>query len=366
VLAHFKHGERFVEHDFSIFNEVMIERRNAATDPIVACTVVIADPIIQSLNDKHFTCLNHTLMQEVSSIAGAFYMRLFHHFASHYNGKHLDRVSFKKRYDDICVEWLGGLTVLKYKSAIERDQLGAHLDQLVKAGFLKSYAITHAETREGFVISFRPGARFVSDYNNFYVRRQQGDFQFNFHDESRSIGEPHEVAYLFIEKRTGRKREGIPYVSSKDVETAKDLLAAIPMEQMNAFLNYALSEAERTRFDLQTLGGVRLYLNGYLQVGERHAAEKAKVAAKQAEEREADDRADYNRYLRNAVAELFDSLTAPEQTAIENLARAKAHTPIGGTGYLSNTFYELERTRLTIERNPGKLPSFDQWKAEHV
>jgi hypothetical protein len=63
VLAHFRVADRFVEHDFSIFNEVMLERRSSPTDPIVACTIVLADPIIQSLNDKHFTCLNHILMQ---------------------------------------------------------------------------------------------------------------------------------------------------------------------------------------------------------------------------------------------------------------------------------------------------------------
>ena len=67
---------------FSIFNEVLIERRASPTDPIVACTIVIADPIIQSLNDKHFTCLNHALMQELSTIGAAFYMRLFYHFAT--------------------------------------------------------------------------------------------------------------------------------------------------------------------------------------------------------------------------------------------------------------------------------------------
>src|SRR5450631_1668562 len=197
VLAHFKKEERFVEHDFSIFNEVLIERRASRTDPIVACTIVIADPIIQSLNDKHFTCLNHALMQDLSSVAGAFYMRLFYHFSTHFDGKHLDRVSFKKRYDDICLEWLGGLTVLKYKSKIISDQLGGHLDQLVKVGFLRSYVVSPAETREGFVITFKPGARFVSDYQTFYVRRHQPDFQFNFHDENQTIGEPHQMAYLF-------------------------------------------------------------------------------------------------------------------------------------------------------------------------
>jgi hypothetical protein len=361
VLAHFKREERFIEHDFSIFNEVMIERRASITDPIVACTVVIADPIIQSLNDKHFTCLNHALVQELSSIAGAFYIRLFHHFASAYDGKHPDRVSFKKRYDDICFEWLGGLTVLKYRSDIIRDQLGTHLDQLVQVGFLKSYAVTPAETREGFVISFRPGARFVSDYNTFYVRRFQGDFQFNFHDDNRTIGEPLQVAYLFVEKRTGQKREGIPYVSTKDVETAKDLLAAIPMDEMDGFLGFALSEAERTRFDLQTLGGVRLYLNSYLQAREHRATEKSKAAARQAQNIEEQKRSDYSQYVRSTAAALFDSLTAHEQAAIESLSRAKARPPVGGTGFLSNTFFELERTRLTIDRHPGIVLSFEQW-----
>src|ERR1700687_1808627 len=83
VLAHFKKEDRFVEHDFSIFNEVLIERRASPTDPIVACTITLGDPIIQSLNNKHFTCLNHALMQELSTIGAAFYMRLFAQFAGH-------------------------------------------------------------------------------------------------------------------------------------------------------------------------------------------------------------------------------------------------------------------------------------------
>src|SRR5436309_10333914 len=73
VLAYFKQGDRFVERDFSIFNEVLIERRVSPTDPIVACTIVIADPIVQSLNERHFTCLNHALMQQLSTIGGAIY-----------------------------------------------------------------------------------------------------------------------------------------------------------------------------------------------------------------------------------------------------------------------------------------------------
>ena len=363
VVAHFKNEDRYIEHDFSIFNEVLIERRASLTDPITACTVVVADPIIQSLNDKHFTCLNHALMQELSSVATAFYLRLFYHFATHYDGKHLERVSFKKRYDDICLEWLGGLTVLKYRSDIVRDQIGSHLSQLVELGFLRSFDIAPAETRKGFVITFRPGARFLSDYNTFYARRFQGDFQFNFHEENRTIGDPHQVAYMFVEKRTGQKREGIPYVSTKDVQTAKDLLATIPIDQMSDFLDFALSEARKTRFDLQTLGGVRQYLNGYSEVLERRKAEVARTAAYQARQREENLRSDYNYYLRAAAAALFQSLPRHEQIELEASAQSKTRTPMGGTGFLAKTLFVLERDRLTIERYPGKVLSFDQWKA---
>src|SRR6266851_5485291 len=362
IVAQFKNEDRFVEHDFSIFNEVMIERRNSVTDPITACTVVVADPIIQSLNDKHFTCLNHALMQELSSVAGAFYMRLFYHFSTHFDGKHLDRVAFKKRYDDICLEWLGGLTVLKYKSKIMEEQLGGHLDQLVKVGFLRSYVVSPAETREGFVITFKPGVRFVSDYQTFYVRRHQPDFQFNFHDENQSIGEPHQVAYLFVEKRTGQKRDVIPYVSTKDVETAKELLQTISLDRMSDFLDFALSEARGTRFDLQTLGGVRQYVNNYLRTLDRRATEKTKTSARLVQEAEEQLRSKYAAYLRTAVGKLLESCPSHEKVAIEDLARAKARTPVGGTGFLSKTLFELERTRVTIDRHPDKVLSFEQWK----
>src|SRR5207253_7370449 len=152
IITHFKEADRFVERDFSIFNEVMIERRSSPSDPIVACSVVLADPIIHSLNDKHFTCLNFALMHQLGTIGQALYMRLFFHFANLYDGHHKSRLSFPKRYDDICAEWLGGLTIQKHQSLIERDQLGPHLRQLVQIGMLASYTIAKARTRDGFVI----------------------------------------------------------------------------------------------------------------------------------------------------------------------------------------------------------------------
>ncbi len=73
------------------------------------------------------------------------------------------------------------------------------------------------------------------------------------------------MASLFVEKRTGRKSGEFPYVSTKDVNTAKELLKHVPMPAMGNFFDYAFSEAEKTHFDVQTLGGVKQYVNGYRQ-----------------------------------------------------------------------------------------------------
>ncbi len=43
---------------------------------------------------------------------------------------------------------------------------------------------------------------------------------------------------------------------------------------MSDFLDYALAEAGKTRFDLQSLGGVRQYLNRFLQAKQRRTSTK--------------------------------------------------------------------------------------------
>ena len=120
-------------------------------------------------------------MMRLGTIGQALYMRLFFHLANLYDGANRQRLVFQKRYDDICTEWLGGLTILTHKSKIVGEQLGHHLDQLVQAGFLASYVIERAKTqgREGFTILFRPGAMFFDDYDRFYRRRQQGQTQWD-------------------------------------------------------------------------------------------------------------------------------------------------------------------------------------------
>src|SRR5207253_849361 len=104
--------------------------------------------------------------------------------------------------------------------------------------FLASYAIDKAESREGLVITFRPGQLFFADYDRFYRIRRQGEIKFKFDNDQQEVAEPLKVAYLFIEKRTGQRVRDIPYVSSKEVETARHLLSQVSFAEMSDFFHF--------------------------------------------------------------------------------------------------------------------------------
>jgi hypothetical protein len=207
----------------------------------------------------------------------------------------------------------------------------------------------------------KAGATFFTDYDRFYRRQQRGSVQFDFHADRQQIAEPLKVAYLFIEKRNGHANTGIPYVPSKDVETAKLLLEQVPFADIPDFLDYALAEAKKTRFDVQTLGGLKQYLSRYQERGTQRAAAKATRAQRETEDKATQRRMDYDRFRRAAADRLFSSLPAKERAAIEAAAHAKAPRYGRGSGSLALTMFEIERARITVERYPRKIFSFKQW-----
>jgi hypothetical protein len=359
ITAHFKRKDVFYEERFHLFSRVLIERRISPQDPIERCAITIARPIIESLNDDHFTCLNHSLMQNLETIGQALYMRLFFHFANLYDGASGHRLVFPKRYGDICTEWLGGLTVLAHKSKIISEQLGCHLTRLVDAGFLASYTIARARTGDGFVIAFRPGSLFFQDYDRFYRRRAQGQLQWHFHADRKAINEPLKVAYLFAEKRTGQPGASIAFVPSKDVETAKQFLAELPFDKISEFIDYALAEARRTNFDVQTLGGIKQYLAGYLAFQSRQTATKAAQAVWKAKEKAEAERMAYDAHRRRQARKLFATLPAAQQSEIEDQAQTYAAS---FSGSLRDRMLSSRRVHLILAKYSDRFETFDKWR----
>ncbi|MCC3246420.1 replication initiator protein A [Methylocystis sp. WRRC1] len=362
IKAHFRNKTgRFIEQSFNIFPEILIERREFLSDPIEACTIMLAEPIVASLQDEHFTCLNHGLMTRLGTIGQALYMRSFFHFANLYDGRNKSKLSFKKRYDDICSEWLGGLTVLRHKSKIVGEQLGPHLDQLVAEGVLTSYTVAKSANSDDFIVSFRPGETFFRDYDRFYRNRKQGELQFEFHGEQREISEPLRVAQLFVAKRTGQPVGQIASFPSKDVSTAKEILQVIPFAEVADFIDYALAEAKRTNFDVQTLGGIRQYLAGYQATKDARKSAKAQ-AAKASQERESEAEQDaYDRFTRSEARRIYETLTPEEREAIDAEASGRAAS---FSGSLRKMMTDRKREEIVIERHRAAIRTFEDWRAD--
>jgi hypothetical protein len=129
------------------------------------------------------------------------------------------------------------------------------------------------------------------------------------------------------------------------------------------FLDYAIAEANKTHFEMQTLGAVKQYLNGYAEARARRAAAKTVQGTRQAQERETQARMDYDRFRRATADQLFASLPANEQSIIEDLARSKAYQATWNKGSLAEIMHASNKARITIDRHPNKIPSFEQWAA---
>src|ERR1700722_8651797 len=353
----------FVEDRFNIFSRVLIERRSSPHDPVEACTVTLARPIIDSLRDRHFTCLNHTMMMQLGTIGQALYMRFFFHFANVYEEIGEKRMPFSKRYDDICNEWLGGLKILDHKSKIINEQLGSHLAQLINVGFLSSFAIEKAKQQPGFVLIVRPGATFFADYNRFYRNRNQGEIQWNFHADRRDIAEPLKVACLFTAKRLGVDVSEIADATSSDVESARNLLVQIPFEEASKFLDYALARAQSTNFNVQTLGGLKQYIAGY--VASRKSVSRARTLSNNIQRKQAQEalQAAYASFRRQQARDLLETLPEADRKIIELDARAKSR---GFTGTLAESMFDHHKATIVAQRYADKLDTFEQWRASRL
>ena len=363
VRAFFKTGQgKFSESRFNIFSHVLIERKNSHTDPIEACTITLAKPIIDSLRDDHFTCLNHFLMMRLGTIGQALYMRLFFHFANLYEEQTKKRLAFPKRYDDICNEWLGGLKILDYKSHIVKDQLGSHLQQLIEVGFLSSYAIEKAKTRPGFVLTFRPGPAFFQDYDRFYRHRKQGELQWDFQADRRDVAEPLRVAHLFTARRTKMDVKQITFASSSDVEAARQLLTHIEFPEAEAFIDYALAQAASTKFDVQTLGGLKQYIPGYLTSREARARAKAKADATAHQKAQEALQAAYDRFRRDRAQEIYAALSEDERAAVDTEAR---RTSTGFDGDLAERMLAIRKITVTAQRYSDRIIPIEDWRSSH-
>ncbi len=359
VIAHFKVDDRYVEDSFNIFSRLIVERHEFASGSIEGCTITIADPIITSLKDHHFSCLNHALMTKLGTIGQALYLRIFFHFANSYESQSTRHgLSLEKHYGDLCTEWLGGLAARTHKSLV-LQQLGPHLDQLQAAGFLASFGVTAAKSRAGFIVTFRPGPMFFEDYNRFYRQRNQGELQWDFHGDRRDQQEPYQVAALFMNKFHGVPTEKVATVMSHDVTTARELISLVGYDQVPAFLDYALAEAKKTRFEVARLIGLKPYVDRFRAHVEHQPAAAALSKVQRAEALKTAERKAYEDWCDQAIRQRLAALAPEVVHRIEAEIRAKQPRQVMPAIVSIQIQVALQRHAKEVQ----PIPDFETWKA---
>ena len=367
VRTRFKSADKFVEHSFNIFPEIYLERREHATDPIEACTVTLARPIMASLQDGHFTCLNHGLMQQLGTIGQAFYMRLFFHFANLYDGHHQKRVTFAKRYDDICAEWLGGLDGSPISIHHRARPAGAapaparegrvsrvlHHHRSQRPGRLRH----HLSARRSILRRLRPllSAPGAGKCSVRFSRRPAANRR----------AAQGRVSLCRKAQRPAKRRHPVRAVQGRGDRQVPFSSASVCGHPGFSRLRARRGQEDPLRrADLGRAQAISVPLPGTARRSGPRT--KASQARREAEDKATQRRMDYDRFRRAEADRLFSSLPAKERAAIEAAARAKAPRFGRGSGSLAQTMFEIERARITAERHPRKIPSFEQWQRRNA
>jgi hypothetical protein len=298
-------------------------------------------------------------MEKLEPISVALYKHLYFHFSNIYSAKRSEDFVFRKDYEEICRAWLGGLKVLRYKAKIKQEQLGKHLDALKNTHLIKSYEIEKNVDGDGFNLGFRPGRGFFEDYEHFYRRRMQIELPFTFAVDENTIQKPQELVQYFYQKLYGTDEVNELGFSEKETAFAASLLEKHTMEDLRGFIDYGLAEANKTNFDIKTLGGLKKYYLPYtkrLAAQARATARKAEEAEKQADERRL---AAYDIYRQEEVARIRGALSPTEIEDLENGIREDLEAQHPETKIFSGWIGRMA-DRALAEKH-GVL-SFEEWQ----
>jgi hypothetical protein len=209
--------------------------------------VKLNDFVIRSLNSRYTICLNYTHLEQLEPIAAALYKHLFYHFSNLYSARKRPDFTYTKNYESICVDWLGGLKVLPYRSKIEKEQLGRHFDALKKLRFVKHIEIQKNAKGDGFNIVVTPGKEFFKDYARFYKKQLQLAIQFHMEAEKQRHGDLLSLVQLFYEKLYGKPELTPSILSDKETDLARALLAEYSFHDLEDLITYTL----RGRFKIR-------------------------------------------------------------------------------------------------------------------
>jgi hypothetical protein len=343
--------------DFQILDGALFSGK---ANRITQCFVQVNEFIVKSLNSRYTTCLNYARMQELEPIGTALYKHLFYHFSNIYSAKKRKEFVYNKNYADICIAWLGGLKVLRFRSKIVSEQLGRHLDALKRIKLINKYTIEQNAKGDGFTVCFYPGTGFFDDYINFYEKQLQFVMPFRkTADEQRE--EPMSLVHYFHAQLYPNQISMETIFSDKETELARSLLRTYTAEEIKDLIDYTIEEAQKTQFMIRTFGGVRGFVKPWLAERDARAAKRARAAAEEAMARERFLQERYEAFKRRSIDQCKATLPPAELGALE--ARLRERLKNNNTApHMIDMMVRAQLDTAIAER--FSLLTYDDWKTQ--
>jgi hypothetical protein len=351
-----KEGADWVHLRFNLINGILM---SGSKGRLTQVSIRLEPFISKSLNNLYSLCLNYSRIEKLEPISIALYKHLFYHFSNVHSQTRSRHFTYNKDYADLCHQWLGGLTILKYKSKILSEQLGPHLKALKDCSLISTFEIDKkANGNGGFTLLFSPGKSFFRDYERFYG--QQLPLQFEKLNDERLIQEPLELVDYFYQKLYQTNDLSDFLFSDKETDFAASLLKKHRFEEACWFVDFGLREAKGTDFDVKTMMGLRQYHPAFL-VHLKQLEDQRELEKKRAEEgirRQLEDR--YRVFWNGKITELRAQLSSETLSSLEAQARreviVKHPTALG-----QNILVRVHTNTLLGKQY--QLPSFEEWRA---
>lgn len=327
---------------------------------ITRCSVQLHPSIIESLNNRHAMCLNFSRMEELAPIGVALYKRLFFHFSNLHSLKRTKDFTYIKNYASICTTWLGGLKVLRYKSKIEYEQLGKHLDQIKETTLINDWKFEKNSKGDGFNLIVTPGVGFFEDYDRFYLKHLEIDTEYHRNEERKAQEQPLRLVEKFYQNLYHRTDLSGMVILDKEIDLAKKLLTTYTPDEISDLILYSLDTATRTKFDIRSFGGVQVYLNQWLDEKATRAKREAVKKEKAAKERERRLRIAHHDWWMAEVNRLRGEIPPEEILAMQDEVTAKLVEDHANPLTFS-TMVRVQTDALVAKRY--NVWDFEEWKA---
>lgn len=355
-----KEQKRWVTATFSILQKVLF---SGVRSQVETCAAYLEPWIVDSLNARHFACLNYERLRRLEPLGMALFKRLYYNFSLLFNGKN-GEIRFTKDYGDICRTWLGGLRELKYRSEIEKDQLGRHLKMLRTVGLIRKYEIERNAKGDGFNLTFYPGTGFFRDYETFYVQAHQNQLQFRFATDRHTIQAPLELVALFYKRLYGMERLDVQLVAPKETALAAELIEQYGLAGARDLIEFALEQAPKTGFAMKTFGAVRTYLGEWGATRERRAQAQELRRQQSLDAAEEQLREAYEHERRKRATVLISELSEDARNALEARATKVVRARHPDPSLVDGMLIRIESERMLLTQ--AGFPDFATWRSRQI